>query len=39
MKKMPKFCGACGVIGHTHLECGTREHEDDKLKWEGVFTS
>jgi hypothetical protein len=32
-EKMPKFCGACGMIGHTHLECGTGEHEEDKLKW------
>ena len=32
-EKFPKFCGACGLIGHTHLECGTGEHEEDKLKW------
>jgi hypothetical protein len=32
-EKLPKFCGACGFLGHTHLECGTGEHEEDKLKW------
>jgi hypothetical protein len=31
--KMPRFCGACGMIGHSHLECGTGEFEEDKLKW------
>jgi hypothetical protein len=24
-EKMPKFCGARGLLGHTHLECGTCE--------------
>jgi hypothetical protein len=32
-EKMPRFCGACGHIGHTHLECGTGEFDEDKLKW------
>jgi hypothetical protein len=32
-EKIPKFCGACGMVGHTHLECGTGEHEESKLKW------
>jgi hypothetical protein len=32
-EKLPKFCCACGVIGHTHLECGTGEHKEEKLKW------
>jgi hypothetical protein len=32
-EKMPKFCAACGFMGHTHLECGSGEHEEDKLKW------
>jgi hypothetical protein len=32
-EKMPRFCGACGYIGHTHLECGTGEFDEDKLKW------
>jgi hypothetical protein len=32
-EKMPKFCGACGFIGHSHLECGTGEFEEDILKW------
>jgi hypothetical protein len=32
-EKMPRFCGACGFVGHTHQECGSGEYEDDKLKW------
>jgi hypothetical protein len=32
-EKMPKFCGACGFMGHIHLECGSGEYEEDKLKW------
>jgi hypothetical protein len=32
-EKMPKFCGACGFLGHTHLECGSGEHDESKLKW------
>jgi hypothetical protein len=32
-EKFPKFCGACGCLGHTHLECGTGEHDENKLKW------
>jgi hypothetical protein len=32
-EKLPKFCGACGLMGHTHLECGSGEHDEDKLKW------
>jgi hypothetical protein len=32
-EKMPRFCGACGFVGHTHLECGTGEFDEDKLKW------
>jgi hypothetical protein len=32
-EKMPRFCGACGLIGHSHLECGSGEHDEDKLKW------
>ncbi|KAK1629311.1 hypothetical protein QYE76_003626 [Lolium multiflorum] len=32
-EKMPRFCGACGILGHSHLECGTGEYEEDKLKW------
>jgi hypothetical protein len=31
-EKFPKFCGACGYLGHTHLECGTGEHDESKLK-------
>jgi hypothetical protein len=32
-EKVPKFCGACGMVGHSHLECGTGEHDESKLKW------
>jgi hypothetical protein len=32
-EKFPKFCGACGYLGHTHLECGTGEHDETKLMW------
>jgi hypothetical protein len=32
-EKFPKYCGACGFLGHTHLECGTGEHDVEKLKW------
>lgn len=31
-EKFPKFCGACGLLGHTHIECGTGEHDESKLK-------
>jgi hypothetical protein len=32
-EKIPRFCGACGYFGHSHLECGTGEHEEEHLKW------
>jgi hypothetical protein len=32
-EKIPKFCGACGFFGHSHLECGSGEHDEAKLKW------
>jgi hypothetical protein len=32
-EKMSCFCGACGMIGHSHLECGTGESDENKLKW------
>jgi hypothetical protein len=32
-EKLQKFCGACGFMGHIHLECGSGEHKEDKLKW------
>jgi hypothetical protein len=25
-EKMPQFCGACALVGHSHLECGTGEN-------------
>ncbi|CAN6249597.1 unnamed protein product [Urochloa humidicola] len=30
-EKMPRFCSFCGWMGHTHLECGTGEHEEEDL--------
>ncbi|KAK1660417.1 hypothetical protein QYE76_048576 [Lolium multiflorum] len=32
-EKMPRFCGSCGFIGHSHLECGTGEHIEEELRW------
>jgi hypothetical protein len=32
-EKFPKFYGACGFLGHSHLECGSGEHNEDDLKW------
>jgi hypothetical protein len=32
-EKIPRFCGACGMVGHSYLECGTGEHDESKLKW------
>jgi hypothetical protein len=32
-EKIPRFCGACGYFGHSHLECGSGEHDEEKLKW------
>jgi hypothetical protein len=32
-EKIPKFCGACGFFGHSHLECGSGEHNEANLKW------
>jgi hypothetical protein len=32
-EKIPKFCGACGFFGHSHLECGSDEHDETSLKW------
>jgi hypothetical protein len=31
-KKIPKFCGTHGFIGHSHLECGTGKHIEADLK-------
>jgi hypothetical protein len=30
-EKMPKFCNLCGLMGHTHLECGSGEHDEADL--------
>jgi hypothetical protein len=32
-EKIPKFCAACGLLGHTHFECGSGEHAEDQLRW------
>jgi hypothetical protein len=32
-EKIPRFCAACGFLGHSHLECGSGEHDENKLKW------
>jgi hypothetical protein len=32
-EKITRFCGACGFLGHSHLECGSGEHDEDELKW------
>jgi hypothetical protein len=32
-EKIPKFCGSCGLFGHSYLECGSGEHDESKLKW------
>jgi hypothetical protein len=32
-EKMPRFCAACGFIGHSHLECGSGEYAEKDLKW------
>ena len=32
-EKFPRFCGACGHLGHSYTECGTGEHDVTKLKW------
>jgi hypothetical protein len=32
-EKFPKFCGACGFLGHSYLECGSGEHDINNLKW------
>ena len=32
-EKMARFCAHCVLLGHTHLECGTGEHEVDALQY------
>jgi hypothetical protein len=32
-EKIPRFCGVCGFLGHSHLECGTGEHDEASMKW------
>ena len=32
-EKLPTFCNACGKLGHWHQECGSGEHDEDKLEW------
>jgi hypothetical protein len=31
-EKFPKFCGACGFLGHSHHECGAGEHDENNLR-------
>ncbi|RCV30780.1 hypothetical protein SETIT_6G123000v2 [Setaria italica] len=35
-EKLSRFCSHCGKMGHTHLECGTREHEEEDMQF-GVW--
>jgi hypothetical protein len=32
-EKFSVFCGVCCLLGHWHLECGAREHDEEKLHW------
>jgi hypothetical protein len=32
-EKMPKHCEHCGLMGHTYLECGTGEYEENQLQF------
>lgn len=29
-EKMPRFCAHCGIMGHSHLECGTGEYKEEE---------
>ncbi|KAE8772007.1 putative disease resistance protein RGA3 [Hordeum vulgare] len=35
-EKIPVFCYNCGLLGHSHEECGTGEHDTNNLEW-GLF--
>ena len=32
-EKIAHFCAHCGLMGHTHLECSTGEHEEEALQY------
>jgi hypothetical protein len=32
-EKLPRFCGHCGFMGHTLLECGTGEHAREEVQF------
>lgn len=32
-EKLPRFCSHCGLMGHTHLECGTGEFLEEDLQF------
>ena len=32
-EKLPRFCSHCGLMGHVHLECGTREFSEEDLQF------
>jgi hypothetical protein len=32
-EEVSKFSGVCGMLGHTHLECGSGEHDVDNMQW------
>jgi hypothetical protein len=34
-EKLPRFCAFCGLMGHTHLECGTGEFAPEELQYGG----
>lgn len=32
-EKLPTFCYVCGKLGHWHQECGSGEHDENKMEW------
>lgn len=32
-EKVPRFCAHCGLMGHSHLECGTGEYGEEELQY------
>lgn len=32
-EKLPRFCAHCGLMGHTHLECGEGVYSEDELHY------